>query len=81
VKDTQNVTLALPRRLLKRAKRVAADRDTSVSKLLEEALARAVDDVERYTAARRRHVAGLGRTIDLGTGGRITWTRGSLHER
>jgi hypothetical protein len=81
VKNTQNITLALPKGLLKRAKRVAADRETSVSALLADALARAVDEVERYAAARRRHMAGLGKTSDLGTGGRPTWTRDSLHAR
>ena len=81
VKETQNITLALPRTLLKRAKRVAADRDTSVSALLADALARTVDEVEGYAAAKRRHVAGLGKTADLGTGGRATWTRASLHDR
>ena len=81
VKDTQNITLALPRGLLKRAKRIAADRDTSVSALLADALGRAVDEVERYAAARRRHVAGLGKARNLGTGGRRTWTRDSLHTR
>ena len=81
VKNTQNITLALPTALLKRAKRVAAERETSVSALLAEALASAVDDVERYRAARRRHVAGLGTALDLGTRGRASWTRDSLHDR
>ena len=31
VSETQNITLSLPRALLKRVKRLAADRDTSVS--------------------------------------------------
>jgi hypothetical protein len=81
VKDTQNITLALPRVLLKRAKRVAAERETSVSALLADALAHAVDDVERYGAAERRYVGGLNRRSDLGTRGRAAWTRQSLHER
>jgi hypothetical protein len=81
VKDTQNITLALPKALLKRAKRIAADRETSVSALLVEALAGAVDHVDRYQAARRRHLATLDSGRDLGTGGRRTWTRQSLHDR
>src|SRR6185295_15165019 len=40
VADNQNITLSLPRQLLKRVKRVAADRDTSVSALMAEALGR-----------------------------------------
>jgi ferritin-like metal-binding protein YciE len=81
VKDVQNITLALPRRLLKRAKRLAAERETSVSAILAEALAGAVDDVERYEAARRRHLSALRKASDLGTGGRAGWTRDTLHDR
>ncbi|HEY3245663.1 MAG TPA: ribbon-helix-helix protein, CopG family, partial [Phycisphaerae bacterium] len=38
--EYQNVTLSVPRDLLKRVKRLAADRDTSVSALMTEALSR-----------------------------------------
>ena len=81
MKETRNITLALPVTLLKQAKRVAADRDTSVSALLEEALRQAVkpDADERYEAARRRYQAR--KTADLGMNGRRAWTRDSLHER
>ena len=81
MKETRNITLALPVALLKQAKRVAADRETSVSALLEEALKSAVrpDADERYEAARRRYVAR--RQTPLGTKGRRTWTRDELHER
>ena len=81
MKDTQNITLALPKVLLKRAKRVAAERETSVSALLAEALAGALEDSGRYAAARRRHLAELGQPANLGTGGKASWTRDSLHDR
>jgi hypothetical protein len=81
VKDTQNITLALPTDLLKRAKRLAAERDTSVSALLSAALGAAVDEVARYDGAHRRHLAALRKAADLGTKGRATWTRESLHDR
>lgn len=77
----QNVTLSLPRELLRRIKRVAADRDTSVSALMTEALARVADEDRRYAAARRRAVAAMREARSLGTGGRPTWTRDELHER
>src|SRR5216683_2605346 len=44
VADNQNITLSLPRQLLKRVKRLAADRDTSVSALMTEALGRLTDE-------------------------------------
>lgn len=48
--DTQNITLSLPRALLKRVKRLAADRDTSVSALMHAALASLADEDRRYSA-------------------------------
>lgn len=79
--DTQNVTLSLPRDLLKKAKRLAADRDTSVSALMAEALAHLTDQDRRYTAARRRFVSAVAGARSLGTRGQSTWMRDDLHER
>jgi len=81
VNDSQNVTLSLSRELLKRAKRLAADRDTSVSALMAQALAQLADHDRRYSAARRRALAALAQARSLGTRGRATWTRDQLHER
>jgi predicted transcriptional regulator len=81
VGDNQNVTLSIPRELLKRAKRLAADRDTSVSALMTEALARLSDEDRRYSAAKKRALAAMKSARSLGTGGRRTWTRDELHER
>jgi len=81
VADNQNITLSLPRKLLKQAKRVAADRDTSVSALMTEALSRLADEDRRYSAARKRALAAMKSARSLGTRGRRTWTRDELHER
>ncbi len=81
VAQNQNITLSLPRELLKRVKRLAVDRDTSVSSLMTETLARLADDDRRYSAARKRALAALRSHRSLGTDGRPTWTRGELHER
>ena len=79
--ENQNVTLSLPRELLKRIKRLAADRDTSVSALMAEALARVADEDSRYAAARRRALTAMRSARSLGTRGRQTWTRAELHAR
>ncbi|PYY00530.1 MAG: CopG family transcriptional regulator [Acidobacteria bacterium] len=79
--DIQNITLSLPRELLKRVKRLAADRDTSVSALMNEALSKLADEDRRYSAAKRRALAALRSARPLGTEGRRTWTRDELHER
>lgn len=79
--ENQNITLRVPRELLKRVKRLAVDRDTSVSALLNEALARLTDEDRRYSAARKRALTALRSPRSLGTGGRRTWSRDDLHER
>lgn len=81
VAENQNVTLSVPRELLKRIKRLAADRDTSVSALMTEALSRLADEDRRYSAARKRALAAMKSARSLGTRGRRTWTRDELHER
>lgn len=81
VDDARNITLALPRALLRQIKRLAADRDTSVSALMAEALARLAEEDRRFAAARRRGLAALDEARSLGTGGRRTWTRDALHDR
>ena len=81
VAENQNITLSLPRELLRRVKRLAADRDTSVSSLMAEALARLSDEERRYSAARTRGLAALRTARSLGTGGRRVWSRDDLHER
>jgi predicted transcriptional regulator len=81
VAETRNITLSLPRELLRRVKRLAADRETSVSALMGEALAQLADENRRYSAARKRAAAALRSPRSLGTGGRRTWSRDELHER
>jgi hypothetical protein len=77
----QNITLSLSRTLLRRVKRVAADRETSVSALMAEALGRLADEDRRYSAARQRARAALASPRSLGTEGRRAWSRDDLHER
>ena len=67
VVDTQNITLSLPRALLKRIKRLAADRETSVSALMIEALADLAEAERRYAAAKKRAVAAMASARSLGT--------------
>ena len=79
--DTQNITLALPRDLLRQVKRLAADRETSVSALMAQALEGLANENRRYETARRRGLAALKSAKSLGAGGRRTWTRDDLHDR
>ena len=79
--ENRNITLSVPRELLRRVKRLAADRDTSVSALMTEALSRLADDDRRYSAARKRALAAMKSARSLGTRGQRTWTRDDMHER
>lgn len=79
--ETQNITLALPKNLLRQVKIAAVNKQTSVSALLTELLTDYISRERGYAAARRRELARLANPPNLGTGGRITWTRDELHER
>jgi hypothetical protein len=77
----QNITLSLPEEDLREARILAARRGTSVSQLLARVLRETVERETGYDAARERSLALLREGADLGTGGRVTWSREDLHER
>ncbi|CAJ1510928.1 DUF6364 family protein [[Mycobacterium] burgundiense] len=77
---TKNITLSMPEELVRRAKVLAAQRDTSVSSLVARLLEQLVGDVRDYDevwAAERRLMSD---GLDLRVGP-ITWSRDELHER
>ncbi|MGO8787208.1 MAG: DUF6364 family protein [Terriglobia bacterium] len=75
----QNITLAIDKPLLKRAKALAAQRGTSISGLLGQELARLVDREAAYTEAKINALAHLENPYHLGgTGIR---NREALHDR
>jgi hypothetical protein len=80
-KAVRNITLSLPADMLRRAKILAVNRGTSLSGLLRELLDELLSREQGYSRARRRNVNRLRAGTDLGTGGRIHWTRQELHER
>ncbi|MEA3222184.1 MAG: DUF6364 family protein [Thermodesulfobacteriota bacterium] len=79
--DRQNVTLSLPKSLLKKAKAIAADSNKSLSKLLRESLDEKVREATGYSKARNRQLRLLEKGFDLGTKGSIATTREELHAR
>ena len=74
-----NVTLKVDATLLREAKVLAAQRDSSVSRLLADELERLVRGEKSYEAARRRALSRLNKGFDL------DWSppadRAELHER
>jgi len=74
----QNVTISLDRQTIRKAKIVAARRDTSISGLLARQLEILVGEEEAYERAERQAVALLDQGFHLG-GVRVS--REELHER
>ncbi len=79
--ETQNVTLSLPKDLLRQAKIIAIEENTSLSQLLKTALTEIVSKADRYKIAQAQHLDWLREAADLGSGGRVDWTCEDLHER
>jgi metal-responsive CopG/Arc/MetJ family transcriptional regulator len=79
--ERQNVTLSLPKALLKKAKTIAVQQDKSLSELLRESIEEKVQETSGFRKARERQIRVLKCGFDLGTGGKLAITRKELHER
>ena len=75
----QNITIALDRETIRRAKVLAAERGSSVSRVLAAELERLVSERDRYQAAKTEAIAELRRGYRLG-GGPLP-RRDEVHER
>lgn len=77
----QNVTLSIPKDILRKAKILAVNKNTSLSGLLTQTLTDLVAHQETYEQARLRNLMLLKGGFDLGTNGKTPWMREELHER
>ena len=77
--EKQNITLSLDKSILRKAKVLAARRDTSISGLLAEQIEIMVGEDEAYERARRDATKLLERGFRLGGAGAAS--REELHER
>ena len=77
--EKQNVTVSLSREVLRKAKILAARRETSISGLLAQEIETLVSEDEEYERAQRQAMALLERGFHLG--GTVRVTREELHER
>ena len=75
----QNITLSIEKDIIKKGKVIAAQKDTSISKMLSEQLKQIVDREEQYEAAKRSALQTLKKGFRLG--GKITWKREDLYGR
>jgi hypothetical protein len=79
--DKQNITLCLPKDILREAKHFAVDQGMSLSGFLVEALTERVKHLREVQRAGARQRALMRRGLKLGTHGRATWKRADLHAR
>lgn len=75
----QNVTISLSRQVLKKARILAARRETSISGLLAQEIEALVGEEEAYERAERQAMALLDKGFRMG--GVIRAGRDELHER
>lgn len=78
--EYQNVTLSLPKEVLRRAKHTAIERGVSLSGLLTRLLEDLTRREDEYRKAKECHLDMLDE-FDLATKGNVTWTRSDLHDR
>ena len=79
--EKQNVTLSIPKVLLKQAKIFAANQDKSLSQIMRESLEEKVREETDYNKARKRQLRLLKKGLNLGSGGQVKTSRDELHAR
>jgi len=79
--DYQNITLSLPKDLLKKAKHLAVEKNTSLSRLLSQHLEELVEREELYRQARQRQLYLMEKGFDMQVKETPAWKRDELHER
>ena len=77
--ETQNITLSIPKSVLRKVKILAAQRQSSVSRLLTQAIEDLLTEQTEYEAARIRQTKLLEKGFNLGF--RKPANRDELHER
>ena len=73
----QNITLSINKDLIRKAKILAAQKQTSISGMLSRELQKIIDDSEEYELFKRKALINQGFHL----GGKITVSREELHER
>jgi hypothetical protein len=79
--EKQNITLSLPKEILKKSKMLAAKRGISINELVRELLQMSTENEEGYHASADRQVKQMKGGIPLGTRGKVSWQRDELHQR
>ncbi|MEA3434900.1 MAG: DUF6364 family protein [Thermodesulfobacteriota bacterium] len=75
----QNITLSINKELIKKAKVLAAQKQTSISGMLSQELQNILDDSDKYELFKRKALININQGFHLG--GNISVSRQELHER
>ena len=79
--ERQNITLSLPKVLLKQAKALAAQEEKSLSQFMKESIENKIRERNGFSMAKKRQNRLLIKGFNLGTRGRIAVRREDLHVR
>jgi hypothetical protein len=79
--EKQNITLSLPREILKKGKMLAAKKGISLNQLVRELLQMTAENEEGYGISADRQIKRMKEGISLGTKGKIPWKRDELYQR
>ncbi len=79
--ERQNITLSLPKSLLKKAKTIAVKEGRSLSDLLKITLEEKIKQDTGYLSAKNRQISLMEKGFNLATEGRFSINREELHER
>jgi len=79
--ETQNITLAIPKKTLQKIKVIAAKRNSSISRLVTDALEKIANEETNYAEARDRQLKLIKDGVNLGYGKNNLPDRDELHER
>ncbi len=79
--EKQNITLSLPREILKKGKMLAAQKGISLNELVRELLQMTAENEEGYRISADRQMKRMKGGVPLGTKGKISWQRDQLHQR
>lgn len=79
--ERQNVTLSLPKAILKKAKMLALKEEKSLSALIRESIEEKIKKNAGYKEAMKTEIRRMEQGLHLGTGGRMPCSRRDMHER
>jgi len=79
--ERQNITLSLPKEILKKGKILATKKGISLNQLVRELLQMTAENEEGYRTSADRQIKRMKEGIPLGTKGKISWERNELYQR